>query len=173
MVTLFMIFVHHAIKISWENLTRKRKISREAVGGSFRQCGVCKVGEKIMKRCSGSYLVWYCGREWQLGHWLGCNRTQLDYKIFFLTDNQEKGKNRKTGQVFSRMTGDRPKKSHLIDKVIIMSSKLYWSEVKTIHCMETLSNNSPSNAEIIKAKIIREGNKARNGLFYALMFKFW
>ena len=33
----------------------ERKKSREAVGGSFRQCGVCGVGvgEKIMKRCSG------------------------------------------------------------------------------------------------------------------------
>ena len=36
----------------------ERKLSREAVGGSFRQCGVCKVGvgEKIMKRCSGMEL---------------------------------------------------------------------------------------------------------------------
>ena len=37
----------------------ERKLSREAVGGSFRQCGVCKVGvgEKIMKRCSGRKLL--------------------------------------------------------------------------------------------------------------------
>ena len=33
----------------------ERKMSREAVGGSFRQCGVCGVGvgEKVMKRCTG------------------------------------------------------------------------------------------------------------------------
>ena len=37
----------------------ERKMSREAVGGSFRQCGVCGVGvgEKIMKRCSGRILL--------------------------------------------------------------------------------------------------------------------
>ena len=34
----------------------ERKMSREAVGGSFRQCEVCGVGvgEKVMKRCTGN-----------------------------------------------------------------------------------------------------------------------
>ena len=31
----------------------ERKLSKEAVGGSFRQCGVCRVAEKVMKRCTG------------------------------------------------------------------------------------------------------------------------
>ena len=49
----------------------ERKLSRHAAGGSFRQCGVCGngVGEKVMKRCSGCYLYWYCGRQCQVNHW--------------------------------------------------------------------------------------------------------
>jgi len=120
MMVALLDFVHQTWK---KKVFEERKLSREAVGGSFRQCGVCKVGEKIMKRCSVVILSGFLTEN--VKHQQDCKRTQLDYKIFFLTDNQEKGKNRKTGQVFSRMTGDRPKKSHLIDKVIIMSSKLY------------------------------------------------
>ena len=42
-------------KFHQKSAMAERKMSREAVGGSFRQCGVCGVGvgEKIMKRCSG------------------------------------------------------------------------------------------------------------------------
>ena len=61
----------------------ERKLSRKAVGGSFRQCGVCGVGvgEKVMKRCSGCYLFWYCGRNCQLDHW---PEHQNDCKVRFL-----------------------------------------------------------------------------------------
>ena len=36
----------------------ERKTSRDAAGGSFRQCGLCGVGvgEKVMKRCTGWLL---------------------------------------------------------------------------------------------------------------------
>ena len=37
----------------------------------------------------------------------------------FLTDEQERGKNYLTGQIFSRLTGDRPKKSHFVVKAWI------------------------------------------------------
>ena len=42
-------------KFHQKSAMAERKKSREAVGGSFRQSGVCGVGvgEKIMKRCSG------------------------------------------------------------------------------------------------------------------------
>ena len=42
-----------------------RKRSRDEAGGSFRQCGLCGggVGEKVMKRCTGCYLFWYCGKQ--------------------------------------------------------------------------------------------------------------
>ena len=43
----------------------------------------------------------------------------MEYKTFFITDNQEMGKNHQTGKIFSRLTGDRPKKSHVV-KVILL-----------------------------------------------------
>ena len=62
----------------------ERKMARDAVGGSFRECGVCGagVGEKIMKRCTGCYLYWYCGKECQLQHW---PEHQQDCKVNYYT----------------------------------------------------------------------------------------
>ena len=44
-------------KAEKKRVKEERDLSRNAVGGSFRQCGVCGVGvgEKVMKRCTGKY----------------------------------------------------------------------------------------------------------------------
>ena len=34
----------------------ERKMARQALGGSFRLCEVCGVGEKVMKRCTGKTM---------------------------------------------------------------------------------------------------------------------
>ena len=101
----------------------KRKMTKDAAGGSLRKCDKCGAVEDTMKRCTGCYLVFYCGRECQLEHWKyhgsKCKETQAEYKIFFIEDVQKSGKNHLTGRVFCRLSGDRPKKSHFVVKIQI------------------------------------------------------
>jgi len=159
----------------------ERKMSRNAVGGSFRQCGVCGVGvgEKIMKRCSGCYLFWYCGRKCQLDHWPDhqhdCKRIQQEFQTFYVTDNHEKGKNHNTGQVFSRLSGDRPKKSHFVVKVQLESKgKLEFLKVYSEDHLiygHIIQEYTPSLSKELKTKIKKEGNKSKNCFFYAIIPK--
>ena len=162
-----------------------RKVSRSAAGGSFRQCGVCGtgVGEKVMKRCSGCYLYWYCGRQCQLDHWPehkdDCKKVQLQYKTFYITDKEEKGKNHQSGKIFSRLTGDRPKKSHCVVKVEMETSRDNVGEVKGLKVStedyllfgHIVQEHSLAEVKDIKDKIQKEGHKGVKGFFYAMIPK--
>ena len=59
--------------------TEERKMSRDAVGGSFRQCGVCGtgVGEKVMKRCSGKGLQFLVNMRRYVDLWILRSRIRL------------------------------------------------------------------------------------------------
>jgi len=153
----------------------ERKMARQALGGSFRLCEVCRVGEKVMKRCTGCYLIWYCGRECQLNHWPehqhDCKTTKLEYKTFFITDKQEKGKNHQTGKVFSRLSGDRPEKSHFVVKVLIESETLKVYSEDYLLYGNIIREHTPSEATEIKNKIEKEGDRRNKGFFYAIVPK--
>ena len=134
-----------------------------------------------MKRCSGCYLYWYCGRKCQLDHWPqhqdDCKKVQLQYKTFFITDNQEKGKNHQTGEIFSRLTGDRPKKSHFVVKVVIEKPNVFAAEGLKVYTEDYLlyghivKEYTPSEVEEIKDKIRNEGYKGGKGFFYTIVPK--
>ena len=105
----------------------------------------------------------------------------MEYKTFFITDNQEKGKNHQTGKVFSRLAGDRPKKSHFVVKVLIESIEVDNVEVEKlkVHTEDYLlcgdlvefEKNKSSEIEIIKDIIEKEGHKGGYGFFYAIIPK--
>jgi len=150
-----------------------RKRSRDEAGGSFRQCGRCGggVGEKVMKRCTGCYLFWYCGKQCQLEDWpqhqQGCKKTKMEYKTVFLTDNVETGKYFLTGQVFSRLSGDRPKKSHFIVRVYMTDDddvKVYNEDCSI--CGRIIEKYSPTEVNVLKEKIKKEELKDGYGLFF-------
>ena len=74
-------------------------------------------------------------------------------------------------QVFSRLAGDRPKKSHCVVKVMIDSDGLkVYSEDHLLygHIIKTFT---PSGVDEMKQKIKKEGNKRIKAFFYAIIPK--
>ena len=57
----------------------------------MRLCRVCKV-DKDSKRCTGCYMVWYCGQECQVGDWpahkTDCKVTRDQYKQVLLVEQK-------------------------------------------------------------------------------------
>ena len=156
----------------------KRKLSKEAAGGSLRKCGKCGVVEAVMKRCTGCYLVFYCGRKCQLDHWdqhgPDCKKTQAEYKTFFIEDSQKSGKNHQTGKVFCRLSGERPKKSHFVVKVQISSENdelAVSTEDNELSGGMMIQRFTSASVKEIKQKIKKEGVNGTKGFFYAILPK--
>merc|ERR1712039_203840 len=59
----------------------KKKRDEASKEGSYRKCSVCQ--KESSKRCSGCYLVWYCGKECQIFAWNvhknKCKEMQKEY----------------------------------------------------------------------------------------------
>ena len=77
--------------------------------------------------------------------------------------------------MFSRLSGDRPKKSHLVVKVVIESHQpenIYVLKVSTedysLHG-HILQEFTSRDEEELKNKIEKEGTKAGKGFFYAIL----
>ena len=112
-------------------------------------------------------------------HQHDCKRVQLQYKTFFITDDPEGGKNYLSGQIFSRITGDRPKKSHFVVKVVMETS---METIDDVDCLMVFTEDNSiwgniveelclSEVEEIKKKIRIEGHKGAKGFFYAIIPK--
>ena len=79
-------------------------------------------------------------------------------------------------KIFSRLTGDRPKKSHFVVKVRIESitkiEKLkVTNEDSSLHGTIIDAFTSPASVKEIKDKVRDEGVKKRLGFFYATIPK--
>ena len=81
-------------------------------------------------------------------------------------------------QVFCRLRGDRPKKSHLVVKVSLESSTgdlesdgLKVSSEDNLLYGDVVQDLTPSAAEKVRNKIMKEGDKAGHGFFYAIIPK--
>jgi len=66
-----------------KNLSKvQRKEAREA--GNYHMCAVCKKSTNV-KRCTGCFLQWYCGKECLKSDWKKhknvCKETQAKYKL--------------------------------------------------------------------------------------------
>ena len=59
----------------------KKKRNEAAKEGAYRKCAVCQ--KNTLKRCSGCYLAWYCGKECQISGWKDhkkeCKEMQKEY----------------------------------------------------------------------------------------------
>jgi len=109
-------FIRHLLgSVDKKKAKDERSKLKEAAGGSFKNCLVCGKVEGGNKRCTGCYLVMYCSKECQVGHWNQhkeeCKETQGQYKSFLLNDDMSFGRCYITGKHFARSIGDRPKKN--------------------------------------------------------------
>ena len=59
----------------------KKKRDEATKEGAYRKCAICQ--KSTLKRCSGCYLVWYCGKECQITGWNDhkkkCKEMQKEY----------------------------------------------------------------------------------------------
>jgi len=99
---------------------QSRTNAKTAAGGSLRMCKVC--GEdKETKRCTGCYMVWYCGQECQMGDWpkhmKDCKVTRAQYKLVKLVEREEAWKDNITKEIYVHKLGDLPSQKHFVVKV--------------------------------------------------------
>ena len=81
---------------------------------------MCKV-DKDSKRCTGCYMVWYCGQECQVGDWpahkTDCKVTRDQYKQVLLVEQKTAVVNNITKKTHVNYVGDLPSKNHFVVKV--------------------------------------------------------
>ena len=154
----------------------ERNKMRAEAGGSLRKCSVCSESKLDTKRCTGCYLVWYCGPECQRVAWPEhkeeCKRTRNEYKVAMLKDQEVTGKNNLTGQFFRHHKGDRPTKSHFVVKVQINLNDndgrmVVYNEDKSLYgCLEKEDNQSVFSD--LTRQVKNNGFMGMKGYFYAL-----
>ena len=101
-----------------------RAEQKDAAGGSFRLCGG-GCGSEGVKRCTGCYMVFYCGAGCQRSAWPGheaaCKTSQAQYRTVDLGINPAKGValtlNYKTQKVSSTTYAGLPSKKHFVVKI--------------------------------------------------------
>eukprot|EP00092_Neocalanus_flemingeri_P108905 GFUD01139896.1.p1 GENE.GFUD01139896.1~~GFUD01139896.1.p1 ORF type:complete len:457 (+),score=101.89 GFUD01139896.1:159-1373(+) len=88
------------------------------------KCNVCQVGDGKMKskRCTGCFLVWYCGEQCQSKDWsehrVSCKETRAKYVPVIITDlGEEEQTSIVEGKVYVHRKGDKPSKTHFVVKV--------------------------------------------------------
>ena len=81
---------------------------------------MCKV-DKDSKRCTGCYMVWYCGQDCQVGDWpchkTDCKVTRDQYKQVLLVEQKTAVVNNITKKTHVNCVGDLPSKNHFVVKV--------------------------------------------------------
>ena len=109
-------------------VTCERNRLKYEAGGSLSKCEVCKAKKEI-KRCTGCYMVWYCGQECQTKGWedhkVECKKTRKEYTVIRLT--QMKLPPGQVGVSICRLNGNvygdgeyrKLKKTHFVVKVQI------------------------------------------------------
>merc|ERR1712129_365287 len=102
------------------NVKKARANAKNEAGGSLRLCKVCGVDDDN-KRCTGCYMVWYCGQKCQAGDWSAhkqaCKETKNQYKEVQLVEQAMAGKDNITQEMYVHTIGDVPKKKHFVVKV--------------------------------------------------------
>ena len=101
---------------------KKRKIQKEVSGGSPRMCGG-GCGKEGLKRCTGCYLVYYCGTNCQNTAWSShssqCEESRAQYKTVRLITQEDwvyhnhKSRNVSVGNIKKH----KPLKNHSVVKV--------------------------------------------------------
>jgi len=97
-----------------------RANAKDEAGGSLRLCKVCGVDDDN-KRCTGCYMVWYCGEKCQHGDWANhkeeCKVTRKQYRQFVLVDEKTGVRSNITKKTHVKNVGELPSKKHFVVKV--------------------------------------------------------
>ena len=147
---------------------------------SSSKCNVCKESDSTNKKCSGCYLVWYCGPKCQKQDWIThkdvCQKTRSLYKV-------GKYDNKCAVMTFTGMHGSNIsvgpnknlKKEHFVVKVQVPLSKglgpdflCIYNKDKSFNIMMPYKGNSELYSQLSE-KIRSEGYHGIKGYFHALL----
>jgi len=161
--------------------SKNERSKKVEVGGSLDKCEVCKSSQGI-KRCTGCFMVWYCGQKCQMGGWKGhkvdCKKFRKEYQTVWIPTIEDIGACFIGNQNFSHCKkGDRPKKSHFVIKIQIdmlhaEGNLLVYNEDRSFNGFLCKNGNEKVHAEL--SKQIRNGGPGQvqgKGYFRAILNK--
>lgn len=165
---LHTLFAMHAKKRCHE----RRLAAKEA--GELKRCCVCNSGQHA-KRCSGCYLVWYCGPACQKQDWdqhkAKCKETHAQYVP--LNVDKVEYYNFVAGEVKGKPPGSPPSKNHFVLKVQTKvegekgDPMVVYNEERSISGEITLQKN-PDVFSLIHEKVRTEGLDGFKAFFYGI-----
>lgn len=169
-------------------IKEKRKELKEAAGGSLRKCNHCGQAVKNPKRCTGCYLVWYCGpccqKEAWPGHSKECEGVRKQYKKVLLMDQDMQMVDRlKGGKLKTHKLGEQPAKTHFVAKIqvclgalddpnrkdITTSGMLLYNEERSVSGYVFRVPGQEDAYDEIFQSIKQRGWRGLKGYFYCIL----
>ena len=148
-------------------------------------CGV----DDDNKRCTGCYMVWYCGQKCQAGDWSAhkqaCKETKNQYKEVQLVEQAMAGKDNITQEMYVHTIGDVPKKKHFVVKVQVslgllkgtLSSPIapdgagdplnVYNRERSL-CGHLHREGNEQVYDMLLQSVRKEGFKGQKGFYYAI-----
>jgi len=157
-----------------EIIKQARAAAKEDAGGCLWLCKVCQVNSDT-KRCTGCYMVWYCGEKCQNVDWPDhkqeCKNTRKQYKeVTMLVQWKETVMNRVSRKFQVSNAEDRPTKKHFPVKVQVATVDdplLIYNRDRSF-----IGNLHREKQEEIFDSLVRaireKGYKGMKGFFYAI-----
>jgi MYND finger/Ankyrin repeat len=155
-----------------------RQEAKEA--GRFKACVVCNANSKHCKRCSGCFLVWYCGVACQTLDWAKhnatCRMTRAQYKPVVIepvksTDKLSIEEVCITSVVLPKEECTEPRKNHFVVKVQKLADvnfKLAINNKERSICGRILCEENPDLSAVLKSKIEESGVYGNVAFFQAV-----
>lgn len=162
-------------KASYDNAKVKRREAKEEQGGCLWKCVGCSSIDKENKRCTGCYLVYYCGRPCQEKDWKNhkktCKETSKKFVPVSITRyDQMASKHLKTGKVFLCKDTDVPSSSHFMVKIQVPVDNQVKGPLKVYNKDRSFWGFIPTTDatyEKLEGKIKEKGPLGAKGFFYA------
>jgi len=157
-----------------EIIKQARSAAKEDAGGCLWRCKVCQVNSDT-KRCTGCYMVWYCGEKCQNVDWPDhkqeCKDTRRQYKkVIMRVQWKETVMNHATRKFHVSNAGDLPTKKHFPVKVQVGFGDdplLIYNKDRSL-----IGNLHREKQEEIFDSLVRaikeKGYKGLKGYFYAI-----
>jgi len=153
-----------------------RSSAKEEAGGCLWLCKVCQ-GDGDNKRCTGCYMVWYCGEKCQLGDWANhkeeCKVIRKQYRQFVLVDEMTGVMCNITKKTHVKNFGKLPSKKHFVVKVQVpvysnSDPMLIYNKDKSL-CGKLHRQGQEEVFDMLVMSIKGEGGyKGLKGFFYAI-----
>jgi len=152
-----------------------RADARMKAGGSFTLCKVCGVDDDN-KRCTGCYMVWYCGEKCQVEDWSGhkkdCKVIKKQYMEVQLVEHSMAGLDNITQEMYVHKIGDVPSKKHFVVKVQASlehpQGRLFVYNRDRSLCGYVHREGSEQVYDMLLRSIKEEGFMRRKGFYYAI-----